>query len=147
RGLAAADIWPCDLGPDLSRGFRALKTWFTFQAYGTERLGAAIAQTCRVAQHLESLIERSPVFELRARARLNIVCFSVKGDTSGELNREIVMDLHETGVAAPSITRLERRPVIRAAIVNHRTRMADMELFVAAAEASLKRVRAVRAGS
>jgi aromatic-L-amino-acid/L-tryptophan decarboxylase len=147
RGLAAADIWPCDLGPDLSRGFRALKTWFTFQAYGAERLGATIAQTCRIAQHLESLIGRSAVFELCAKVRLNIVCFSVKGDTTGELNREIVMDLHESGVAAPSITRLEGRPVIRAAIVNHRTRLRDMEAFVAAAEASAKRIRAARAGS
>jgi aromatic-L-amino-acid/L-tryptophan decarboxylase len=29
RGLAAGSPWPCDFGPDLSRGFRALKTWFT----------------------------------------------------------------------------------------------------------------------
>ncbi len=147
RGLAAADIWPCDLGPDLSRGFRALKTWFAFQAFGAERLGDAIAQTCRVARHLESLIERSAAFELCAGARLNIVCFSVQGDATGELNREVVMDLHETGLAAPSITRLEGRPVIRAAIVNHRTRAADMDVFVAAAETSLKRLRAARAGS
>lgn len=147
RGLAAADIWPCDLGPDLSRGFRALKTWFTFQAFGAERLGATIAQTCRIAQHLESLIARSPVFELCAKVRLNIVCFSVKDDARGDLNHEIVMDLHETGVAAPSITRLEGRPVIRAAIVNHRTRASDMEAFVTAAEASAARLRAGRGAS
>lgn len=29
RGLAAGSPWPCDFGRDLSRGFRALKTWFT----------------------------------------------------------------------------------------------------------------------
>ncbi|HAT32218.1 MAG TPA: cytochrome D ubiquinol oxidase subunit I, partial [Janthinobacterium sp.] len=29
RGMAAGSPWPCDFGPDLSRGFRALKTWFT----------------------------------------------------------------------------------------------------------------------
>ncbi|MEB0288833.1 pyridoxal-dependent decarboxylase, partial [Cryobacterium sp. 10S3] len=31
RGLAGGSPWPCDFGPDLSRGFRALKTWFTIQ--------------------------------------------------------------------------------------------------------------------
>lgn len=147
RGLAAADIWPCDLGPDLSRGFRALKTWFTFQAYGAERLGATIAQTCRIARHLQALIDRSPVFELCAKVRLNIVCFGVKGDATGEINREIVMDLHESGLAAPSTTRLEGRPVIRAAIVNHRTRADDMDVFLAAAEASAERIRARRSGA
>ncbi|HEY1412950.1 MAG TPA: pyridoxal-dependent decarboxylase, partial [Rhodopila sp.] len=29
RGLAGGGVWPCDLGPDLSRGFRALKVWMT----------------------------------------------------------------------------------------------------------------------
>ena len=40
RGLAAGAPWPCDYGPDLSRGFRALKTWFTLKVYGTDALGA-----------------------------------------------------------------------------------------------------------
>jgi aromatic-L-amino-acid/L-tryptophan decarboxylase len=142
RGLAAADIWPCDLGPDLSRGFRALKTWFTFQSFGAERLGATLAQTCRVARHLETLIRRSSIFELSAEVTLNIVCFSVKGDTTGRINRTIVMDLHESGLAAPSTTKLGGRPVIRAAIVNHRTQMRDMDAFVAAAEACAVRVLA-----
>ena len=39
RGLAAGAPWPCDFGPDLSRGFRALKTWFTLKVYGTDALG------------------------------------------------------------------------------------------------------------
>jgi len=142
RGLAAADIWPCDLGPDLSRGFRALKTWFTFQAFGADRLGETLAQTCRVAKHLETLIRRSSIFELSADVTLNIVCFSVKGDTTGRINRTIVMDLHESGLAAPSTTKLGGRPVIRAAIVNHRTQMRDMDAFVAAAEACAVRILA-----
>jgi aromatic-L-amino-acid/L-tryptophan decarboxylase len=145
RGLAAADIWPCDLGPDLSRGFRALKTWFTFQSFGAERLGAILAQTCGVARHLEALIRRSVIFELSADVTLNIVCFSVKGDVTGRINREIVMDLHESGIAAPSTTKIGGRPVIRAAIVNHRTQARDMETFVAAAEACAARIMAGRA--
>jgi len=144
-GLAAGEIWPCDLGPDLSRGFRALKTWFTFQAFGTERLGAMIAETCQIAQHLAALVETSPRFELCAPVKLNIVCFSAKAETPGEdtdaLNRAIVMDLHESGVAAPSLTLLDGKPVIRAAILNHRTRFSDMDLLIEAASTSAARIR------
>jgi glutamate/tyrosine decarboxylase-like PLP-dependent enzyme len=144
RGLAAGETWPCDLGPDLSRGFRALKTWFTFQAYGADRLGEMIATTCAIARHLASLIEGSQDFELGAPVTLNIVCFSAKTpnrEEAGALNRAIVMDLHERGLAAPSITLRDGMPVIRAAIFNHRTRFDDMVDFIAAAAASAARLR------
>ena len=39
RGLAGGEPWFCDFGPELSRGFRALKVWFTLEEHGTRRLG------------------------------------------------------------------------------------------------------------
>ena len=75
RGLAAGSLWPCDLGPDLSRGFRALKTWFTLKTYGTEKLGAVMARTCALARYLEARILAEPRLELLAPVDLNIVCF------------------------------------------------------------------------
>jgi len=76
-GLAAGETWPCDLGPDLSRGFRALKAWFTLRVFGTDHLGACIAQTCALAKHLEGRVKSLAGFELSAPVKLNIVCFSV----------------------------------------------------------------------
>src|SRR5215471_1399441 len=64
RGLAAGSLWPCDLGPDLSRGFRALKTWFTLKTYGTRRLGAMISRTCELAQYLALRVQAAPELEL-----------------------------------------------------------------------------------
>ncbi|MDP2805387.1 MAG: pyridoxal-dependent decarboxylase, partial [Gallionellaceae bacterium] len=60
RGMAAGSPWPCDFGPDLSRSFRALKTWFTLKTYGAERLGASIANTCALAQYMKQQIEAMP---------------------------------------------------------------------------------------
>ncbi len=131
QGLAAGDIWPCDLGPDLSRGFRALKTWFTFQVHGADNIGLAIEATCQNARRLGEALALSEVFELRAAVGLNIVCFALKSGWPEEVNEAIVVDLQMRGLAAPSMTKLAGRPVIRAAIVNHRTTGVDVDHFVA----------------
>ena len=46
------------------------------------------------------------------------------------LNKEILMQLHEKGIAAPSYTVLNGNYAIRAAITNHRTRKEDLEMMV-----------------
>ena len=132
RGLAAGEIWPCDLGPDLSRGFRALKTWFTFQVHGADKIGRAIEATCEHARYLAERLTQSELLELRAAVSLNVVCFALKTGWPDPANEAIVVDLQERGLAAPSMTSLSGRPVIRAAIVNHRTTRADIDQFVAA---------------
>jgi glutamate/tyrosine decarboxylase-like PLP-dependent enzyme len=130
RGLAGGAPWPCDAGPDLSRGFRALKTWFTLKVYGTHRLGAIIEHTCRLAQYLKARVEASAELELMAPVRLNIVCFRLRGDDPDRLNRRVVEQLQESGRSAPSTTILDGHLVIRTAIVNHRTQPRDIDTLV-----------------
>jgi glutamate/tyrosine decarboxylase-like PLP-dependent enzyme len=132
RGLAAGSSWPCDLGPDLSRGFRALKTWFTLKTYGTEKLGAVIARTCALARYLETRILAEPRLELMAPVQLNIVCFRYRAADADRVNGDIVIDIQESGVAAPSTTLLDGQLAIRAAIVNHRTDTCDIDALIAA---------------
>ena len=130
RGLAAGSSWPCDFGPDLSRGFRALKTWFTLKTFGTEKLGAVIARTCALAGYLEARILAEPRLELMAPVQLNIVCFRYRATESCKVNRDLVADIHESGIAAPSTTVLDGRLAIRAAIVNHRTDVCDIDAMI-----------------
>jgi glutamate/tyrosine decarboxylase-like PLP-dependent enzyme len=130
RGLAAGTVWPCDLGPDLSRGFRALKTWFTLKTFGTDRLGEVIARSCALAKYLETRVLAEPRLELLAPVNLNIVCFRYRAHDA--VNREIVADVQESGIAAPSSTTLDGKFAIRAAIVNHRTEETDIDALVAA---------------
>jgi glutamate/tyrosine decarboxylase-like PLP-dependent enzyme len=132
RGLAANSPWPCDLGPDLSRGFRALKTWFTLKTYGTEKLGATIARSCAIARYLEKRILAEPRLELMAPVQLNIVCFRYRADNANQVNGEIVLGIQESGIAAPSTTLLDGQLAIRAAIVNHRTDFSDIDALLSA---------------
>ena len=132
RGLAAGMSWPCDFGPDLSRGFRALKTWFTLKTFGTDRLGAMMARTCALARYLEERILAEPRLELMAPVQLNIVCFRYRAADADAVNREIVIHVHESGLAGPSTTILGGRLAIRAAIVNHRTETVDLDRLITA---------------
>jgi aromatic-L-amino-acid decarboxylase len=143
RGMSAGSPWPCDLGLDLSRGFRALKTWVTFKVHGTDAIAAAIERTCELARYLERRILFSPELELMAAVELNIVCFRFRSpeETANELNREIVFKLQEAGAIAPSTTKLQGKLVIRAAIVNHRTSEAELDKLV---EATLAEGRALQ---
>jgi glutamate/tyrosine decarboxylase-like PLP-dependent enzyme len=140
RGLAAGSPWPCDFGPDLSRGFRALKVWFTLKVLGADALGAAISRSCALARYLEARIAETPELELMAPVVLNIVCFRYRATGSGQegsetensnrVNDEIVVRLQESGIVAPSTTTIRGRLAIRAAIVNHRTSRAEIDALV-----------------
>jgi aromatic-L-amino-acid decarboxylase len=139
RGMAAGAHWPCDLGPDLSRGFRALKTWFTIAAFGAEKLGEVIYHTCQLAQYLATQIQQEPKLELLAPVNLNIVCFRYVGDRQAKhltteqtnaLNNELLIQLQEGGVVAPSSTLLGEQFALRAALVNHRTTQADVDNLI-----------------
>ena len=68
---------------------------------------------------------------------LNIVCFRYRASAVDEcrldrLNEDLVQDLQESGVAAPSTTRLGGRLAIRVNITNHRCRRTDLDLLVSA---------------
>jgi aromatic-L-amino-acid/L-tryptophan decarboxylase len=131
RGLAGGEIWPCDLGPDLSRGFRALKVWMTLRTHGADALGQVVQRSCGLAAALAARVEREPALELLAPVMLNIVCFRYRA-TSGDLDRlngAIVSDLQEAGIAAPSTTTVNGVLAIRAALVNHRTIQDDIDIM------------------
>lgn len=130
RGMAAGSPWPCDFGPDLSRGFRALKTWFTIKVYGAEKLGQVISNTCALAQHMKRRIEAEARLELLAPVALNIVCFRYRSADANWVNADLVVALQESGIAAPSTTTINGQLAIRAAIVNHRTTASDIDALL-----------------
>jgi glutamate/tyrosine decarboxylase-like PLP-dependent enzyme len=144
RGMSAGSPWPCDLGVDLSRGFRALKTWCTLKVYGTDAIAAVVRQSCTLARYLEQRIAATPELELMAPVELNIVCFRYRfafaEDRAGQLNRRIAIELQESGKVAPSTTTLNGRVALRAALVNHRTSSAEVDTLV---EATLAHGRAL----
>jgi glutamate/tyrosine decarboxylase-like PLP-dependent enzyme len=141
-GVAGRKDRFADDGPQLSRGFRALKVWMGLKAEGATKLGRVIEQNVEQAAHLAALVDGRPELERLAPAPMNIVCFRYVGElprlprTTGPdraldaQNRAILVRLHEDGIAVPSYTMLGGRFALRVAITNHRTRREDLELLV-----------------
>ena len=135
RGIAAGPDPTSNFGIDLSRSFKALKIWMTLKEHGIRKFRRMIRQNIRQARYLEQLIMHESSLELMAPVSLNVVCFRynpgtlMKGELS-ELNKELLMRLHEEGMVAPSYTKLNQEYCLRVAIVNHRSRMKDFDLLV-----------------
>lgn len=140
RGTGSGAPWFCDAGPELSRGFRALKVWMVLKTHGLQALGEQVFKNCAQAEHLATRISACDETILMAPTDLAITCFRCVGAGSDaaddRLNDEIVMRVQESGIAVPSSGRVNGRAVIRVNITNHRTTVADVdELYDAVLDA------------
>jgi aromatic-L-amino-acid decarboxylase len=137
EGLGGGDPWYCDYGIELSRGFRALKVWSCLRAYGIDRLGQRITDNCRQAARMAALVDAAEELELGAPVVLNVCCFryvrrGIAPERQDALNRQIAIHLQRDGAAVYSTTKIGGRVFLRAAIVNHRTTMPDIDHAIAA---------------
>ena len=96
-----------------------------------------IDQNIAQAASLTQLVRAEPDLELMAPTHTNIVCFrfnpgGMTPEALDAMNEELLIRLHESGVAAPSYTTLGGRYCLRAAIVNHRTVDSDLVQLIEA---------------
>ena len=135
-GLAGGDLpWFSDYGFQLSRGFRALKAWMSLKEHGSRKYVRIIQQNIDQAVYLGELVEASPELELSAPVTLNVVCFryvspALDEAELDEVNRQIMVELQEQGIAVLSGTVINGKRVLRAANTNHRSRREDFEVLV-----------------
>ncbi len=138
-GVADAEPRFADLGPELSREFRALKVWMTIKSAGIERLADCVDRNIEQAQYLVRRIDDHPRLERLGPAPLNVVCFRYTAPRLDDrqldkLNRQLLIAMQSSGVAVPSHTICNGRFALRVAIVNHRTTMRDLDVFLEAIE-------------
>ncbi len=122
-------------GLQTSRGFRALKVWMALEEHGVAKFGRLIDQDLAHARYLAKRITATPDLSLCFPTAINIVCF--RYDPGGlpepalkRLNTEIMVRMQEAGIAAVSDTTVHGRHCLRAAINNHRTTRADLDILI-----------------
>jgi aromatic-L-amino-acid/L-tryptophan decarboxylase len=103
--------------------------------HGVEKYSRLISQNVAQTFYLAQLIDNQPLLELLAKPVMNVVCFRFKpkglsDEALNALNKEILMRLHEQGIAAPSYGLLNGCYAIRVANVNHRSKKEDFEALV-----------------
>ena len=131
----SGQYWFSDFGIELSRGFRALKVWFSLKTYGVEQIGKVIQQNINQAHYLADQIRESPFLEQLATVTLQIVCFrfileNLDEKQLNELNRKLLIELQEGGLAIISNTTIRGKFALRAAINNHQSRREDVDILV-----------------
>lgn len=142
KGLAAGRAQHfTEYGPELSRGFRALKIWMGLKEQGADKFRRLIEQNIAQAGYLAELVSAAPDLELLAPVSLNVVCLRYCGsgaaddevvddEVLNDMNRELLVQLQEGGIAVPSHTVLGGRYAIRVAITNHRSQRGDFDALV-----------------
>ena len=136
-------------GPEMSRGFRALKLWMTFRFYGARGLRDAFAASLGLTRQLHELVREHPDFEVIHEPSLYLYCFryapSRLSNRTGEsqvqerldqLNQEIADEVTRSGVALVMTSRIRGRVVLRMSICSQRTEPKDIrQTFEALARA------------
>ncbi|HET7621585.1 MAG TPA: aspartate aminotransferase family protein [Gemmatimonadaceae bacterium] len=128
-----------DLGPQNSRGFRALKVWLALRQVGREGYVRMIGDDVRLAGSLHAVVTEHPDLEPFTLA-LSISTFryvprdlrSRLGEDDVEhyldaLNKELLERIQLSGEAFVSNAVIRGRYVLRACIVNFNTTPADVE--------------------
>ncbi|MDA3645215.1 pyridoxal-dependent decarboxylase [Saccharopolyspora indica] len=125
-GLPTEDPDFLHLVPENSRRLRALPTWFTLAAYGRDGHREVVERDIALARELGDRVAAMPHLRLLAPVRLNVVCFTLAenptGERVGRLNRAVT----ESGEAFLTPTVHEGTPGLRAAFSSWRTTGPDV---------------------
>lgn len=126
-----------DLGPQNSRGFRALKVWLALQQVGRDGYVQMISDNIRLSRAMYDRIAQHNELEALTQG-LSISTFRYipsdlkPGDSNVEsylndLNRELLTRLQQGGEAYLSNAVIDGKYALRACIVNFRTTLQDVE--------------------
>jgi glutamate/tyrosine decarboxylase-like PLP-dependent enzyme len=122
---AAEEVNPCDLGIQLTRGFRALKLWLSLKVFGAAAFRSAVEWGIHLAEVAEAALRGSTAWEVVTAAQLGLVTFryaptGVPDAAIDQVNRGLVEAMRADGFAMLSSTILRGRTVLRLCPINPR---------------------------
>jgi aromatic-L-amino-acid/L-tryptophan decarboxylase len=129
-----------EYGPQMSRGFRALKVWMVLRSLGARGLRAILAKNIALARRLHGLVMDHPDFQILHEPTLYIYSFRyvpyALADRTEEpgipealdaLNQAVADAIVRSGLAFVMTTRIHGRVALRLSICSHRTLEDDID--------------------
>ena len=116
--------------PENSRRLRALAAWASLMAYGRDGYRDIIERNCDVAHRFGELAKADDNFNLYAPVKLNVTAFQAlkNGEPlSYDETKVLLKKVQDEGTAFFSPSIMNGQAIIRAAVSNWRTTMADCE--------------------
>ncbi len=112
-----------DLGPQVTRAFKAFKLWFSLQLYGERAFRMAVQKGIDQAGHAAGLIQAMPGWELVTKPSAGVLTFRYRGDHTDQdalnkANANIIAAMTASGFAFLSSTMLGEDYVIRLCPIN-----------------------------
>ena len=139
-GMEGQEINYYEYGLQNSRGFRALKVWLSFQLLGKNGFVQLIEKDIHLSRLLLEKMSSYPAI-IPYMNSLSITTFSyvpthIQGkeedhlDNLNELNKKILQDVQKSGEAFISNAQVNGRYLLRACLVNFRTREKDLDILL-----------------
>jgi glutamate/tyrosine decarboxylase-like PLP-dependent enzyme len=124
-----------DYGPQLTRGFSALKLWMTIQVFGLDALRAGVAHGIAMAEYAESLLRVRSEWTVVTSAQLGILTFrptlpAASSATADRIVRDIAEEMLTDGHALVLTTDLGSGPVLRLCVTHPQTTHDDLETTI-----------------
>ncbi|HEV7238349.1 MAG TPA: aminotransferase class V-fold PLP-dependent enzyme [Thermoanaerobaculia bacterium] len=143
-----------EYGPQMSRGFRALKVWMVLRFFGAAGVRELIAKNIGLARRLHALVRDHPDFEVLHEPVLSIYSFRFVPHQLGaaedaaewidRLNCDIAAEIQRSGLALLMTTRIRGRIALRMSICSQRTLEEDIDTTFDAIAAAGRRLAALQ---
>lgn len=129
---ATDELSPCDLSPELTRHFRALRVWLPLMLFGTRPFRAALDEKLLLARYFYQEIQQIPGMQVACAPQLSVVTFRYvpKNQDANEFNAALLKMINEDGCVYLSSTRLQDCFYLRMAVLSFRTHLDDIELAI-----------------
>jgi aromatic-L-amino-acid decarboxylase len=115
-----------DYGVPLGHRFRGLKLWFILRYFGREGVMQLLRRHMQLAREFAGWVDADQRFERVAPVPFSVVCFRLRG--SDDQNKALLEKVNQSRSIFLSHTALNGQFVIRIAIGNIATGLADIEL-------------------